>query len=402
MIEKKEFQGYASIIILSCFLHNFIILNLENYWGLYQEYYINNDIFKDSTILEISLVGSLSKGLSFGFSLLVTPIISKFGYKNFLYSGVLLCSLGTFLSSYATKVWHLYLTLGIMFGIGSSFIETIVASVPILWFKENISLAMGIVYSGAGVGGLVINMLNKYIINILDIKWSFRIIAIIQFSIGIISSYLIKKPNNLQNNNSVNINNKKHFNIKVIKKNCFLLWFFASIIFSFVYMIPLTFIPSYSTFINIDKTSSAVFISVASGSSALGKIIIGLISDRYGIFNISIICFLILSLSCLLIWTFSKTWESVFSFSFIFGLFSGVYFTIMGPITVIITNISDFNSGIAIILFGISIGTVLSTPISSLLLNNNSYLGLILYTGFLYVLITICLIVLKIKVKSQK
>jgi MFS family permease len=287
-----------------------------------------------------------------------------------------------------------------MFGIGSSFIETIVASVPILWFKENISLAMGIVYSGAGVGGLVINMLNKYIINILDIKWSFRIIAIIQFSIGIISSYLIKKPNNLQNNNSLNINNKKHFNIKVIKKNYFLLWFFVSIIFSFVYMIPLTFIPSYSTFINIDKTSSAVFISVASGSSAIGKIIIGLISDRYGIFNISIICFLILSLSCLLIWTFSTTWESVFSFSFIFGLFSGVYFTIMGPITVIITNISDFNSGIAIILFGISIGTVLSTPISSLLLNNNSYLGLILYTGFLYVLITICLIVLKIKVKS--
>lgn len=402
MIEKKEFQGYASIIILSCFLHNFIILNLENYWGLYQEYYINNDTFKDSNVTKISLVGSLSKGLSFGFSLLATPIISKYGYKKFLYSGVLLCSLGTLLSSYATKVWHLYLTLGIMFGIGSSFIETIVASVPILWFKNNISLAMGIIYSGAGIGGLVINIFNKYIINTLNIKWSFRIIAIIQFSIGILSSYLIKKPNNLQNNNSININNKKHFNIKVIKNNYFLLWFLASITFSFVYMIPLTFIPSYSTFININKTNSAVFISVASGTSAIGKIIIGLISDRYGIFKISIISFLILSLSCLLIWTFSTTWESVFSFSFIYGLFSGVYFTIMGPITVIITNISEFNSGIAIILFGISIGTILSTPISSLLLNNDTYLGLILYTGFLYFVITICLIILKFKVKIKQ
>jgi MFS family permease len=414
MIETKEFKGYASIVVLSGFLQNFMVINIENYWGVFQEYYVANNTF-NTNVFNISLVGSLAVGLAFGLSLIAEPIIKKLGYKKCLIFGTIICNLGILLTSWVKELWQIYLTLSLMFGIGGSFIEVIVSSVPALWFKKSRSLAMGICSAGAGIGGLVISLMSRKIIDDLGIEWALRIIAIMQFILGLISTILMKQPvnedekseivhnnNNDKNDDKIKVKkNKKIFNLKLFKKNWFILWFISSMLFSFAFMNPFTFIPSYSTYLGMSPNSGSIFVSVASGTNALGKIIIGILSDKYGEINVGILCFLMSGLSCLFIWSFSITWGGIFAFSFIYGLFSGAFFTLMSPITLIITGINEINAGIAIILSAISIGTILSTPISSIILEKYTYIALILYTGFLFIGATIFLIILKFKVKNK-
>lgn len=72
------------------------------------------------TILEVcvNLMGPLSQ-----------IIASRFGSKVVLIIGTILATLGLELASFSTEIWHLYLTQGVMFGAGASFLYVVI----IIW-----------------------------------------------------------------------------------------------------------------------------------------------------------------------------------------------------------------------------------------------------------------------------
>lgn len=68
------------------------------------------------TILEVcvNLMGPLSQ-----------IIASRFGSKTVLIIGTILATLGLELASLSTEIWHLYLTQGVLFGAGASFLYVV-------------------------------------------------------------------------------------------------------------------------------------------------------------------------------------------------------------------------------------------------------------------------------------
>jgi MFS family permease len=55
----------------------------------------------------------------------VQILLSNYGAKVVLIIGTLLVTLGLELASLSTEIWHLYLTFGVLFGIGSSFLYVV-------------------------------------------------------------------------------------------------------------------------------------------------------------------------------------------------------------------------------------------------------------------------------------
>jgi MFS family permease len=124
-----------------------------------------------------------------GFSLLFPPILAEFGWNRgdtagafsvgFVTSaalapplgyamdrwgprwvvpvGSLLVSVGLVLATYTTRPWHLYLTLGVLV-VGSTVILTYTGHAMFLphWFVRRRGLAIGIAFSGVGVGSILI------------------------------------------------------------------------------------------------------------------------------------------------------------------------------------------------------------------------------------------------------
>ena len=123
------------------------------------------------------------------FSLLYPPILDEFGWDRAVTAGVfsfgflvsafmspvlgrlmdsrgprLTCELGVFatgagllLATFATQPWHLYLTLGVLVGLGSVALGYSGQSLFLpAWFERRRGLAMSVAFAGVGVGSIVL------------------------------------------------------------------------------------------------------------------------------------------------------------------------------------------------------------------------------------------------------
>jgi MFS family permease len=106
----------------------------------------------------------LSAGaFSFGFlvSALISPIAGRVidarGPRIVIQTGALLLSAGLFLAPLVQQPWHLYATLGLLVGGGANMMTFTVQSQYLPnWFVRRRALAIGVAFSGVGVGAIVL------------------------------------------------------------------------------------------------------------------------------------------------------------------------------------------------------------------------------------------------------
>ena len=113
----------------------------------------------DSTRAATAAVGSLSAGLMDGFGVISGRAIARRGEVVCGSLGALLSGLGLVASSQCQTLWQLYVTYGIVLGVGQSLglYSGVIACNK--WFPENTALASGFANSGAGVGPFAIPFL---------------------------------------------------------------------------------------------------------------------------------------------------------------------------------------------------------------------------------------------------
>ncbi|MBI4641612.1 MAG: MFS transporter [Candidatus Tectomicrobia bacterium] len=104
--------------------------------------------------------------------------IDRFGPRIVMPLGVTVLAIGLGLNSQVAQIWHLYVTVGIIMTIGSACIMTIPHTAILAnWFVKKRTTATGIVFSGLGVGGLLIAPLSQYLISHIGWRASYLIIA---------------------------------------------------------------------------------------------------------------------------------------------------------------------------------------------------------------------------------
>jgi MFS family permease len=107
--------------------------------------------------------GITAAAFSIGFmaSTLYAPflglLMDRFGPRWIISFGVVLVSCGMALATMVTQTWHLYATLGTMVVGGSIFLSYIGHSLFLPnWFVKKRGLAIGIAFSGVGVGSIIL------------------------------------------------------------------------------------------------------------------------------------------------------------------------------------------------------------------------------------------------------
>jgi MFS family permease len=107
--------------------------------------------------------GVVAGVFSFGFltSALMSPFVGRMidrqGARLVVEIGVIGLALGLSLATLAREPWQLYLTLGALVGIGGNFLGYGVQSVILPnWFVRQRGLAIGVAFSGVGLGSIVL------------------------------------------------------------------------------------------------------------------------------------------------------------------------------------------------------------------------------------------------------
>jgi MFS family permease len=75
--------------------------------------------------------------------LFISPIIMRLGYRRTMCIGTVVAPLGLILASFATQLWHIYLSQGILFGLGATFVFSPSIGLPSQWFVKRRAFATG-------------------------------------------------------------------------------------------------------------------------------------------------------------------------------------------------------------------------------------------------------------------
>jgi MFS family permease len=123
---------------------------------------------------------------SFGFfaSALVAPFVGRMvdskGPRLVVLTGVAVIVAGLSLATLAREVWHFYATLGVLVGIGGNLLGYGVQSVFLPnWFVRRRGLAIGIAFSGVGIGSIVLLPWMQVLIATDGWRWACLALALI-------------------------------------------------------------------------------------------------------------------------------------------------------------------------------------------------------------------------------
>jgi OFA family oxalate/formate antiporter-like MFS transporter len=355
---KNKFY-YGWIILVACLLLITMTYGIRFSYG----------VFFTSIEHDFSLNRAITSGIFSVYMLLgcIFAIIGgwlsdRYGPKLvFLTMGFMTC-LGLVLTSMTHEFWMLFLTYSLLLSVGTGPTYIISTSVATKWFTKRRGLALAIVTSGVGLGSIWMAPFATYLIADFGWRYSFVIIGIIAFVVIVSCSLVFKRaPSELLNSASKSAYNKTlqskdsgEFSLKEALKTrnfwvVLSLWFFHG----FIFFIVVTHIVPYSTDSGVTAMEAATILSIIGFTSLPSRIVMGIVSDRYGRKRAGLISALFMVLAVILLIQSTGLW-TLYLFAVVFGMAYGG----LSPSTTAIIGDSFGTRNIGVIMGFIEIGWV--------------------------------------------
>src|SRR5579863_2096974 len=121
--------------------------------------------------------------------------LNKRGPRPVALTAGLLYGLGVFLASFsADKLWWLYLSYGLIGGIGLGFGYIVPVAVLVKWFPDRRGLITGVAVAGFGAGALVTAPVASYLIQSVGVLRTFAYLGIAYFVVTIATGWFMRVP----------------------------------------------------------------------------------------------------------------------------------------------------------------------------------------------------------------
>ncbi|KAG1049537.1 hypothetical protein G6F46_001798 [Rhizopus delemar] len=343
----------AWLVIFGCFCGMFAIYGVNYSWGLFLRHY-NQSIYINQ-MTQLSWIGSICIALFFIIGPINEWVVYHLGYTKMLCIASILCPLSLMLASISHQIWHLYLTQGVMFGLGASFVWFPCISAPQEWFSSRRGLAIGITMCGSGIGGLVMSNINQAVILALDYRWALRISGFISFFFLILATVFVKSPRRRSEQEKQTINDM-------------LLGFITT----FGYLVPSFLLPSFAKSLNLSPWIGTNLSAIMSAINAVSKLANGFVSDRVGRVNGLFICTFLAGIFSLSIWTTAHSEASIWVFAVLYGFFGAGYLTLFPASLPQIAGYENITAANGLLYFTNTFGYLFGTPIASAIINRTS------------------------------
>lgn len=142
---------------------------------------------------EISWIGSFQIFLVFFIGVIAGRLSDAGYFRQMIALGVALQMVGIFTTSVATQYWQLFLAQGLCMGLGSGCLFCPALAVVSTYFSKRRALAIGIMSSGTGTGGLVFPTIARQLLPTIGFGWTMRTMAFVQLvTLGV--AFIVLKP----------------------------------------------------------------------------------------------------------------------------------------------------------------------------------------------------------------
>lgn len=297
MIDRK-----VSIIIAG-FLTIFVAFAIRYAYGLLLPYMIS------SLAISKTSAGIIYSSYFITYTLFA-PVLGffadRYDAKGILTVFVILLGLGAFLMSYSRSVIHASFFFALA-GIGHSACWAPVVTVVMRWVSEkHRGIILSIVDLGSATGIAVWSIIIPLIIGVSTWRTAWVCLGICAFLVAGLNFLVIKShPTQAIRNDGSNEPQKPEVPVRAVyraifRDSKFYLIGFSYLLISFSILVPFTFLTAYATRVLMMPYSSATgLVAVIAVAGAIGKLIMGHISDKTGRIRIMMFCGLITAIGCI-------------------------------------------------------------------------------------------------------
>lgn len=261
----------------------------------------------------------------------------------------LFTGLSLFLSSRADAQWQLFVCFSLLLAVGTGPAYAVAMATASRWFIRRRGLALAVVGSGGGLGIIVMNPVAAWLVCGYGWQNAYLAMAVMALFIILPTSLLLRKAPDAKygmpreeaheaSEPDRGASGKVPEDLSLLqaaRSEDFWLLFFVWFFYSFCLHLVLTHLVPHAVDLGLSTFRAAAVVTLLGGTSILGRVIGGRVSDAFGKKRTAVICGLIMAGSMLLPATASGV-GSLYLFALIFGLSYG---GIDPPITALIGNV---------------------------------------------------------------
>lgn len=285
------------LIVLSSLALTFTGCGLNFAFGVYQELYETLDgPFKDASAAQIDLIGTLAVSLMTIGAPFASAWTKTYSPRTVTLVGGVLMAVANIAASFGQKLWHFVLTQGLLLGCGTCLAYIPSVTVAPGWFDGRRGLAMGIILSGTGLGGVVWAPFLRYLNTTIGFRSTLRITGVMAFVMITVSASVLKwDPTTDVQRAQESHTRRRGWNLpranwNIVRTRAFAAHAMAAALQAAAYITPVYFFSSYARTLGYSDAAGANFIALSNACNFGGKIVLGYLADRYGRLNALVLC----------------------------------------------------------------------------------------------------------------
>ncbi|KIM93901.1 hypothetical protein OIDMADRAFT_35359 [Oidiodendron maius Zn] len=409
------------LILLGSFILIFTACGLTFSFGVYQALYeamaLSQDTpFTGASSAQISLIGTLSVSLMTMGAPFVTTWTKLYSPRAVVCIGGAVFFAAHLFSSISHRLWQFVLSQGLLLGMGACMAYIPAVTVAPAWFDKRRALAMGIIISGTGVGGVIWAPALRAMIDRMGFRNTMRVSSSVSFVLIEAAGYFMKwEPNfhtavlaeNQASTRSRGIMLILPINWHVLKSRKFAAQALGAMLQSAAYSTPLFFYAAYAKTLGYSEVSGANFIAFSNASNAVGKVVIGFAADRLGRLNTLFVTTFISAIAVLGFWIpsimldgGSTTSRGLFiAFTLLYGAFASAYISLFPASLIEIFGIQHFSNVNGVLYMIRGMAALVGTPVAGALIpttrsltSPESYFGAATMVGVLLAAATLAVL----------
>ena len=207
-------------------------------------------------------------------------LADRWGPRLVCMSGMGFIALGLFLTSLAQNLSTVYLSYGLLVGLGIAFVYTpSIASVQ-PWFSKRRGLASGIASSGVGAGTLILPVVVSYLLTEVTWRQALQMMAVGVLLVGLTAGCLLKRAPNLAGNASGQL---PGLALSAALKTASFKWLYmGTLLGAPVMFIPFAHISAAARDAGVADAQAVGLVGLIGIGSLIGRFAIGWLADRLG------------------------------------------------------------------------------------------------------------------------
>ncbi|KAH7909233.1 MFS general substrate transporter [Hygrophoropsis aurantiaca] len=341
-------------------------------YGTFLSAYLNDPQYSSqphaSSILP--LVGPLSSGIIYSSAFIVNPFMARYPRlrRPLMWTGTVFCFASLFGASYATKVVGLLTLQGVVYAIGGSLLYAPCINFMSEWFVKRRGMANGVIFAGTALGGFLFPLVLPGLLSKFGPAKALRILSVI--FIGALLPFLPFIKGRLPESR-VHGRRLRPIDRPWTRSASFWLLITANTVQGFGYFVPIVWLPTYATALNLSPTKASLTLALLNGATVVGRVGLGFLSDTMDPSALALTSLASAALTIFILWgVLSHTFAGLIVFGIVYGMIAGGWTSLwMGFVRPFAKDDPTLSTSLfGYLLLSRGLGNILSSPIATSLL----------------------------------